>query len=173
MAGQRYNVTVKRRVPGAKWRRVFVGPKGSVHLGRRDGDRGAFWKGELKNAEKWAAKRLLKIRVVPLAHDPFKSLEKKHSLKRSSGDNDPPGSHARGSYHFRWAPWGGREAYDYGTARNTITQLRAAANDARKEAHKWAEVFGPFPWYVKNGVVYQGQFPNHGDHLHLARTVPA
>lgn len=30
------------------------------------------------------------------------------------------------------------------------------------------ELFGPLPWYVKNGVVYQGQFPDHGDHDHFA-----
>lgn len=35
-------------------------------------------------------------------------------------------------------------------------------------ASYFAELFGPDPWYVKNGVVYQGVFPAHGDHLHVA-----
>ena len=30
------------------------------------------------------------------------------------------------------------------------------------------ELFGPDGWYVKNGVVYGGVFPGHGDHDHLA-----
>lgn len=32
----------------------------------------------------------------------------------------------------------------------------------------FAELFGPAPYYVKNGVVYSGVFPNHHDHLHVA-----
>lgn len=30
------------------------------------------------------------------------------------------------------------------------------------------ELFGPDGWYVKNGVVYSGVFPDHGDHDHFA-----
>jgi hypothetical protein len=30
------------------------------------------------------------------------------------------------------------------------------------------ELFGPLPWYVKNGTVYPGVFPDHGDHDHFA-----
>jgi hypothetical protein len=32
----------------------------------------------------------------------------------------------------------------------------------------FAELFGPAPWYVKNGVKYPGTFPAHHDHLHVA-----
>jgi len=30
------------------------------------------------------------------------------------------------------------------------------------------ELFGPAGWYVKDGVVYSGIFPGHGDHDHFA-----
>lgn len=35
-------------------------------------------------------------------------------------------------------------------------------------AGDWLELFGPAGFYVKNGVRYQGHFPDHGDHLHAA-----
>jgi hypothetical protein len=35
-------------------------------------------------------------------------------------------------------------------------------------AEYFLELFGPAPWYVKNGTVYPGVFPAHGDHDHFA-----
>ena len=32
----------------------------------------------------------------------------------------------------------------------------------------FAELFGPLPFYVKNGRREFGQFPAHGDHTHVA-----
>jgi hypothetical protein len=33
---------------------------------------------------------------------------------------------------------------------------------------QFIELFGPAPWYVKFGSLFQGQFPAHGDHVHVA-----
>lgn len=113
---------------------------------------------------------------MPFQRNPFKVLESKFKLRRTSGDQDNVGVHAAGSYHYRKAPWGGVEAYDYGTSVNSAERLLAvmvylrdkAAAGQKYRGKNIREVFGPHPWYVKDGVVYHSQFPGHGDHVHVA-----
>ena len=106
--------------------------------------------------------------------NPFHMLEKKFSLKRTSGDHEAAGVHAAGSYHYRAASWGGVQAYDYGTSVNSIATLRQVgeyfrSSHVQKYENKHVrELFGPFPFHIKDGVLYKGEFPNHKDHVHLA-----
>lgn len=101
--------------------------------------------------------------------NPFKAIEALFGLRRSSGDNDAPGVHAANSYHYRKAPWGGVQAYDYGDALNSTATLLKVAAFARRHAGLFAEAFyDKFQSYVKNGQVIQGVFGGHGDHVHLA-----
>lgn len=108
--------------------------------------------------------------------NPYATLEKRFKLRRTSGDHDAAGVHAKGSFHYRKAPWGGVEAYDYGDSVNTMVRIRLtgtflmllakAGKSYRKRRIR--EVFGPFPFYVKDGRVCKGQFPGHADHVHVA-----
>ncbi len=109
-----------------------------------------------------------------MKRNPFKVLEKKFKLHRTSGDHDAPGVHAEGSFHYRHASWGGVQAYDYGTSVNDMGTLKAVGQYI-KVAHpelyagkKVRELFGPFDFHIKNGVVHKGAFPGHRDHVHLA-----
>ena len=68
--------------------------------------------------------------------------------------------HASGSWHYA-----GRAADFGGTYSNMVAFQREAAK-------KWGgalEIFGPDAFYIKNGRLYNGHFPNHGDHVHVAR----
>lgn len=104
--------------------------------------------------------------------NPFKAIEAMFGLKRTSGDNDAPGVHVRTSYHYRKAPWGGVEAYDYGNSVNSPAQLNAAAKYAQSNAGKFAEEF----YNITGGSVKDGKFyannldgaENASNHLHLA-----
>lgn len=101
--------------------------------------------------------------------NPFTKLESMFGLQRSSGDHDAPGVHASGSYHYRPAPWGGVQAYDYGDARNSVGSLTNAANYGVANASLFAESFyDKIGSYVKNGNTVPGQFGGHGDHWHAA-----
>lgn len=101
--------------------------------------------------------------------NPFQAIEALFNLKRSSGDHDAPGVHAAGSYHYRPAPWGGVQAYDYGDAINSVATLLQTASFAKQHAGLFAEAFyDKFGSYVKNGQVVNGPFGGHGDHVHLA-----
>lgn len=111
--------------------------------------------------------------------NPFKKFESRFGLRRTSGDKPRPGVHSRTSYHYRPAVWGGVQAYDYGTSVNSKARLVAAGTllmllakvGKGYRGRRIREAFGPFPFYVKDGKVYKGQFPNHGDHLHVAFTI--
>lgn len=75
------------------------------------------------------------------------------------------GQHTSTSYHYR------RRAFDAGSS-DPSNRPEAEAQKrivAKMGARKFNEVFGPAPWYVKDGVRHAGRFPDHGDHLHVAR----
>lgn len=104
--------------------------------------------------------------------NPFKAIEAMFGLKRTSGDTDAPGVHVPTSYHYRKAPWGGVEAYDYGNSVNSPATLAAAAKYAQANASKFAEEF----YNITGGSVKDGKFyannldgaENASNHLHLA-----
>lgn len=101
--------------------------------------------------------------------NPFKKIESMFGLKRSSGDHDGAGVHTSGSYHYRPAPWGGVQAYDYGDAINSQSALAGAGNYALSNSGLFAEsFFDKLPSYVKNGSVVKGAIGGHSDHLHQA-----
>lgn len=68
------------------------------------------------------------------------------------------GTHAATSWHYQ------RRAADLAPDQADVQQ---ALLD-HFGAHYFLELFGPLGWHVKNGVVYQGAFPDHGDHCHAA-----
>jgi hypothetical protein len=99
--------------------------------------------------------------------NPFQKIESMFGLHRSSGDHDGAGVHASGSYHYRAAPWGGVQAYDYGDASNSPAALQAAAAYANQNASMFAEeFFDKYPSYVKNGNVVKGAFGGHTNRSH-------
>lgn len=116
------------------------------------------------------------MRIRRRRKNPFDKIEKRFSLKRTDSEHDSKGVHSKGSYHYRTGIWGTKEARDYGDSLNTHKELFTVGvffRDLAKKGKKYRgyeirEMFGPFNWYVKNGKVYQGKFPNHGDHVHIA-----
>lgn len=109
-----------------------------------------------------------------LGANPFVGFEKMFGLHRSSGDHDAPGVHVPGSYHYREAPWGGVQAYDYGDAINSVSTLLKAAGYAQSHASLFKEEFyDKSGSYVKNGSVVGGKIGGHGDHLHIAFALSA
>lgn len=73
------------------------------------------------------------------------------------------GTHAAGSYHYL-----GR-AVDFGSNDpNNGPEKKAYLDLHRKFGNHFTELFGPEPFYVKDGRRYRGQFPGHGDHIHMA-----
>lgn len=77
------------------------------------------------------------------------------------------GRHAPGSWHNP-TPLG--EALDLVFA--TVAQMAEfqafVLQHTPNGAEDFRELFGPAPWYVKNGAKVPGPFPDHGDHDHLA-----
>lgn len=74
------------------------------------------------------------------------------------------GTHSPASYHYK-----GR-AIDCGSndpGEGPEKRAQQLLLDTFGAAY-FAELFGPLPWHVKNGRVYKGTFPGHGDHLHFA-----
>lgn len=74
------------------------------------------------------------------------------------------GTHSPTSYHYT------ARAVDFGSPdpQNRPEKEAQAAIAAKIPRHKIKELYGPLPWYIRNGVRYEGQFPNHGDHTHAA-----
>lgn len=73
-----------------------------------------------------------------------------------------------GTYH---GPALGPRAVDLGSDDPT-NEAEGKAQDAllrKYGASGFLELFGPRGWYVKNGVRYEGHFPNHDDHTHFVR----
>lgn len=74
------------------------------------------------------------------------------------------GVHASGSYHYQSRAWdGGSDRANNGPEKKAQKFLL----DKYGPRH-FKELFGPLPWYVKDGRVYPGVFPGHSDHLHVA-----
>lgn len=74
------------------------------------------------------------------------------------------GTHSATSWHYK------ARAFDGGSNGPGETPEIEAQNRllAKFGAGYFAELFGPDSWYVKNGTVYEGVFPGHSDHLHVA-----
>ena len=75
------------------------------------------------------------------------------------------GTHSAGSWHYQSRAFDGGSDGSHGEEPEMVAQLKLL--DKFGASH-FSELFGPLPWYVKNGVVYPGAFPGHGDHLHVA-----
>lgn len=75
-----------------------------------------------------------------------------------------PGVHSPTSYHYQ------SPRYAVDIASGSVTQMVRAQEELLRRfgAGHFKELFGPAPWYVKNGVRYEGAFPAHGDHIHFA-----
>lgn len=69
------------------------------------------------------------------------------------------GGHAPGSYHYSG------DAVDLVSGDIPRMQSGLASHFG---IPKFLELFGPAPWYVKDGVRQSGAFPDHGDHVHAA-----
>lgn len=103
--------------------------------------------------------------------NPFRFLEKKFGLGRSSSDHDAPGVHEGGSFHYRPAEWGGVQGYDYGDARNDPKKLTQLANYIKQNYQSLGinEFFyDPLGWYIDQGKVVSGSIGGHDDHVHMA-----
>jgi len=75
------------------------------------------------------------------------------------------GVHSPGSYHYSGRAFdGGSDGSQGETPEKTAQKLLLDTFGAGA----FMELFGPCDWYVKNGVLYDGVFPGHGDHLHAA-----
>ena len=75
------------------------------------------------------------------------------------------GVHSATSWHYK------ARAFDGGSGSSSETPEKRAQQKLLNEfgAGYFAELFGPSPWYVKNGILYKGSvFPGHNDHLHVA-----
>lgn len=84
------------------------------------------------------------------------------------------GTHTPGSYHYPYNSSDGLgHAVDFGNAvpgtgaaRKRMIRFQSAVS--KKYGAKSLEIFGPGPYYYKNGVRYSGSFPDHQDHVHVA-----
>ena len=76
------------------------------------------------------------------------------------------GSHSTYSWHYQ------DRAVDFGSNSSTEKPEIAAQELLLRKfgATYFRELFGPANWYVKDGVIKAGTFPNHDDHLHVAVT---
>lgn len=74
------------------------------------------------------------------------------------------GVHSATSYHYR-----GR-AIDFGSndPQNGPEKRAQQRIYSKFGARKLTELFGPKPFYVKDGVRISARFPDHGDHTHCA-----
>ena len=74
------------------------------------------------------------------------------------------GTHAPGSWHYQ------KRAVDFGSSGPGESPEIEAQNALLNAfgADYFEELFGPDQFFIKNGVIYPGVFPGHGDHLHVA-----
>lgn len=75
------------------------------------------------------------------------------------------GTHSAGSWHYKSRAFDGGSDGSHGEDPEKNAQQKLL--DTYGASH-FAELFGPLPWYVKNGAIYSGVFPGHSDHLHVA-----
>lgn len=74
------------------------------------------------------------------------------------------GTHSATSWHYT------ARAFDGGSNSGSEGPEKAAQQKLLDTfgAAYFAELFGPLPWFVKDGVIHSGTFPGHADHLHVA-----
>lgn len=85
------------------------------------------------------------------------------------------GTHTTSSYHYPYNNADGLgHAIDFGnkvpgtlSAYKRLVKFQLALANKGYGA-KALELFGPAPFYYKNGVRYAGPFPDHEDHVHVA-----
>lgn len=70
------------------------------------------------------------------------------------------GTHSPTSWHYSG------NAVDLGGTRSQMISFQKS--EAKRGARKYNELFGPDSFYIKNGAVYEGAFPDHQDHVHVA-----
>ena len=75
-----------------------------------------------------------------------------------------PGVHSPTSYHYQ------SPRYAVDIAAYSVTSMVQAQEELLRRfgASHFKELFGPAPWYVKNGQKIPGAFPAHHDHVHFA-----
>lgn len=102
---------------------------------------------------------------IPLSHLKLRRRVK-YALKHTPGlyiTATTNGTHAPGSWHYSG------HAVDFGS---NDSQNRPEKHAQRilhdKFGNRFLELFGPKPFYVKNGTRYSGVFPGHSDHTHVA-----
>lgn len=99
-------------------------------------------------------------RVIGHAYDNF-------GLRVSATTN---GGHAPGSWHYA------DSSQNDGKHGNAVDLYGAYEDMVRFQDRQrtrptyFYEMFGPDGFYIKNAVVYEGAFPDHGDHDHVAPT---
>lgn len=85
----------------------------------------------------------------------------KFGLQITSGKRDEQRNRmvggAPGSYHLSG------QAVDVAPGRS----FSALAGFAHQHPGLFTELFGPMPWYIKNGKIHKGAFPGHSDHGHM------
>lgn len=72
------------------------------------------------------------------------------------------GTHSPTSWHYQGRAVDVASGSSYNMKRAQKALVREFGTDT------FLELFGPASWYVKNGDKYQGAFPDHGDHVHIA-----
>lgn len=99
-------------------------------------------------------------RVIGHAYDHF-------NLRVSATTN---GTHATNSWHDPDSPQNDGEhgnAVDLYGAYEDMVKFQTRQ---KKRPSYFNECFGPDGFYIKNGAVYDGAFPDHGDHDHISPT---
>lgn len=102
---------------------------------------------------------------IPLTHIKLRRRVK-YALKNVHGlyvTATTDGQHAPTSWHYSG------HAVDFGSDDSqNRPEKRAQQILHRKFGNRFRELFGPKPFYVKDGRVYGGVFPGHSDHTHVA-----
>lgn len=154
---------------------AFAGPRGAAAgealtaneprrgRGRRSGKRRRGAQGERAENRKSEHKRLDLKRTGGSSLDQLKKLAASFGLEDKI-NSTTGGEHAPRSLHYS------ARAIDIsensGLERGAKGKKLAAYAKANPE--QFTEFFGPMDWYIKDGKVVNKQFPDHGDHYHVA-----
>lgn len=76
------------------------------------------------------------------------------------------GSHSSTSYHY---PYNNSDNEGHAIDSAGPDMCGAQKASTARFGNGWLELYGPCPWYIKHGTVYDGYFPAHGDHCHHAK----
>lgn len=79
-------------------------------------------------------------------------------------------THSATSWHYPYSP---QNDGKHGAAVDLYGTLASMVDFQRRQKRRptyFNECFGPDGFYIKNGSVYDGAFPDHGDHDHIAPT---